>query len=354
MSNVRLPDGRQTMQVGNDDECMQACLYTCSCTAYFYNGTGCTVWYGDLLNLQDQYEGSDGGTLYLRLAASELPNHHKNGSVSGLVAGVVAASLVCFGIIYVRPRTSPTNWAPGALVLFLKVHYRFNRYSLSRNLKDFVKVRSNSERSVLDWSTRYRIALGIARGLDRLAGEFDHVLTSMRGTIGYLAPEWITGLAITPKTDVYSFGMMLLEIISGKRNTEQLAESGESGDYYFPAVAAVNVREDTIQCLLDDRLQGNANMDELIIACRVTCWCVQGLESQRPTMGLVVRMLEGLTEPINFHVFRIKSSEDGRSIWYLGVRSGGGLHPWFLTAYSLWELCSISANKEEKKMDAGR
>ncbi|KAH7662293.1 S-receptor-like serine/threonine-protein kinase protein [Dioscorea alata] len=406
MSSVRLPDDGQSLQVGSDDECMQACLYNCSCTAYSYNGTSCTVWYSDLYNLQDQYEGSGGGTLYLRLAASELPSHHKKGSISGLVAGLVAASLVCFGIVCIlvtlrRRRRRAFKLVMGGLVAF--------RYSdLQRVTKNFsdklgagsfgsvfkgvlpdstaIAVKKleglrqgekqfrtevstlgtiqhvnlvpfrgfcaeGKERllvfdympngsldshlihgndNVLDWSTRYRIALGIARGLEylhekcreciihcdikpenilldaefnpkvadfglaKLLGrEFSHVLTSMRGTIGYLAPEWITGLAITPKADVYSFGMMLLEIISGKRNRKQLAESE---DYYFPAQAVVKVREDMVQCLLDDRLQGNANMDELVIACRVACWCIQGLESQRPTMGLVVRMLEGLTE----------------------------------------------------------
>ena len=171
--------------------------------------------------------------------------------------------------------------------------------------------------NVLDWSTRYRIVLGIARGLvylhekcreciihcdikpenilldaefnpkvadfglaKLLGREFSHVLTSMRGTVGYLAPEWISGLAITPKADVYSFGMMLLEIISGRRNTKK-SEKGK----YFPMEAANKVREGDVLCLLDVRLNGNANMYELNIACRVACWCFQGLESQRPTMG---------------------------------------------------------------------
>jgi len=40
----------------------------------------------------------------------------------------------------------------------------------------------------------------------------------MRGTWGYVAPEWISGLPITTKADVYSFGMTLLELIGGRRN----------------------------------------------------------------------------------------------------------------------------------------
>jgi serine/threonine protein kinase len=55
--------------------------------------------------------------------------------------------------------------------------------------------------------------------LAKLIGrEFGDVLTTTRCTLGYLASEWISGLSITAKADVYSFGMMLFEIISGRRN----------------------------------------------------------------------------------------------------------------------------------------
>lgn len=56
-------------------------------------------------------------------------------------------------------------------------------------------------------------------GLAKLFGqEFGEVLTTTRGTLGYLAPEWISGAPITAKADVCSYGMMLFEIISGRRN----------------------------------------------------------------------------------------------------------------------------------------
>uniref|UniRef100_A0A453GMJ9 non-specific serine/threonine protein kinase n=1 Tax=Aegilops tauschii subsp. strangulata TaxID=200361 RepID=A0A453GMJ9_AEGTS len=113
----------------------------------------------------------------------------------------------------------------------------------------------------LIWEIWYRIALGTARGLAYLHEEckdciihcdmkpdnvlldadfcpkiadfgmakllgrdFIRALTTMRGTIRYLAPEWISGLPITRKSDVYSYGMMLLEIISGRRNSEKIKE----------------------------------------------------------------------------------------------------------------------------------
>jgi len=129
----------------------------------------------------------------------------------------------------------------------------------------------------LDWKTRYQIAIGTARGLDylhekcreciihcdikpenilldaylcpkvadfglaKLVGrEFSRVLTTMRGTRGYLAPEWISGVAITAKADVYSYGMMLFEFVSGRRNSE-LSADGKTR--FFPTQASCLIAE---------------------------------------------------------------------------------------------------------------
>jgi serine/threonine protein kinase len=188
-----------------------------------------------------------------------------------------------------------------------------------------------SERSSkLSWELRYSIALGIAGGLaylhegckdcivhcdlkpdnilldeelcpkiadfgmaKLLGRDFSRALTTMRGTIGYLAPEWITGLPITHKADVYSYGRVLLEIISGRRNSERIKEGKFT---YFPIYAAVKVNEGDVMCLLDSNLVGNADAEQLNRACRVACWCIQDAEDHRPMMGQIVRMLEGVVD----------------------------------------------------------
>ncbi|XP_078158765.1 G-type lectin S-receptor-like serine/threonine-protein kinase At2g19130 isoform X2 [Carex rostrata] len=159
----------------------------------------------------------------------------------------------------------------------------------------------------LNWNIRYEIMVGIARGLTYLHEEcrdciihcdikpenilvnanfcpkiadfglakllgrdFSRALTTVRGTIGYLGPEWICGQPITKKADVYSFGMMLFEIISGKRNTEKFQNPECT---YFPLYAAMKTRQGEIVCLLDDRLQGNADMGQLNIACKIDHRC---------------------------------------------------------------------------------
>lgn len=183
----------------------------------------------------------------------------------------------------------------------------------------------------LNWKTRYHIALGTARGLvylhekcrdciihcdikpenilldaefcpkvadfglAKLVGrEFSRVLTTMRGTRGYLAPEWISGVAITTKADVYSYGMMLFELVSGRRNSEQ-SEDGKVK--FFPTFAATKVTEgEDILSLLDHRLEGNADVQELTRVCRIACWCVQDDETHRPSMSQVVQILEGVSD----------------------------------------------------------
>ena len=49
-------------------------------------------------------------------------------------------------------------------------------------------------------------------------------------------------------------------------------------------------------CLLDSSLEGNADAEQLNRACRVACWCIQDAEDDRPMMGQVVRMLEGVMD----------------------------------------------------------
>ncbi|CAN6162993.1 unnamed protein product [Urochloa humidicola] len=188
----------------------------------------------------------------------------------------------------------------------------------------------------LSWAARFRIALGVARGLlylhegcrdciihcdikpenilldaglipkvadfgmAKLMGrDFSRVLTTVRGTVGYLAPEWIAGVPVTAKADVYSYGMVLLEIVSGRRNArrrwENTEQEGPSFSGYFPLVAArmVSGGED-LAGLLDERLRGEADAAELERVCRVACWCVQDDEVRRPTMEQVVQALEGV------------------------------------------------------------
>ncbi|XP_066313052.1 G-type lectin S-receptor-like serine/threonine-protein kinase At2g19130 [Miscanthus floridulus] len=147
------------------------------------------------------------------------------------------------------------------------------------------------ENILLDASYVPKVAdFGLAKLLGR---DFSRVLTSMRGTVGYLAPEWISGEAITTKADVFSYGMMLFEIISGKRNLEHTEATMET---FFPVLAARRLLAGEVQTLFSSELIGGVHVGDLERICKVACWCVQDSESSRPTMGEIVKILEGLVD----------------------------------------------------------
>ncbi|KAK4279784.1 hypothetical protein QN277_011505 [Acacia crassicarpa] len=213
--------------------------------------------------------------------------------------------------------------------------HRLLVYEFMKNssLDNLLFVTEEQSGKLLNWEYRFNIALGTARGitylheecrdcivhcdikpenillnenyiakvsdfgLAKLVNPKDHrhrTLTSVRGTRGYLAPEWLANLPITSKSDIYSYGMVLLEIVSGRRNFELLDDRNRRK---FSDWAYLEFEKGNIMGILDKRLNGQeVDMEQLQRAIQVSFWCIQEHPSQRPTMGRVVQMLEGITE----------------------------------------------------------
>ncbi|CAE6199960.1 unnamed protein product [Arabidopsis arenosa] len=199
---------------------------------------------------------------------------------------------------------------------------------------------------VLEWQERFDIALGTARGLAYLHSGCDQkiihcdvkpenillhdhfqpkisdfglskllnqeessLFTTMRGTRGYLAPEWITNAAISEKADVYSYGMVLLELVSGRKNcsfrsrsnsvTEENNQNHSSttttstGLVYFPLYALDMHEQGRYMELADPRLEGRVTSQEAEKLVRIALCCVHEEPALRPTMAAVVGMFEG-------------------------------------------------------------
>ncbi|XP_078428201.1 proline-rich receptor-like protein kinase PERK15 [Wolffia australiana] len=186
-------------------------------------------------------------------------------------------------------------------------------------------------RPALEWSIRMRIALGSAKGLAYLhedchpriihrdikasnilldykfeakvadfglaksASEANtHVSTRVMGTFGYLAPEYAASGKLTDKSDVFSFGVMLLELITGRRpidNTNTFMEDSLV-DWARPLMSRA-LEDGRYEALVDPRLQGNYNPDEMarMIACAAAC--VRQSARRRPRVSQIVRVLEG-------------------------------------------------------------
>ncbi|KAI5324039.1 hypothetical protein L3X38_033112 [Prunus dulcis] len=114
--------------------------------------------------------------------------------------------------------------------------------------------------------------------------------TGIRGTKGYVAPEWHRKMPITVKADVYSFGIVLLEIICCRRNV----------DWSLPEEEAI-LDELAYNCFEKGEL-GNLAGDEEIERrqfermIKVGLWCIQDEPSLRPSMKKVLLMLEGTVD----------------------------------------------------------
>ncbi|XP_051126585.1 somatic embryogenesis receptor kinase 1 [Andrographis paniculata] len=181
----------------------------------------------------------------------------------------------------------------------------------------------------LDWPTRKRIALGSARGLSYLhdhcdpkiihrdvkaanilldeefeavVGDFGlaklmdykdtHVTTAVRGTIGHIAPEYLSTGKSSEKTDVFGYGIMLLELITGQRAFD-LARLANDDDVMLLDWVKGLLKEKKLEMLVDPDLKKEyieAEVEQLI---QVALLCTQSSPMDRPKMSDVVRMLEG-------------------------------------------------------------
>ncbi|GMH21816.1 hypothetical protein Nepgr_023659 [Nepenthes gracilis] len=213
--------------------------------------------------------------------------------------------------------------------------HRLLVYEFMKNgsLDHFLFSSEDESEKLLNWDSRFRIALGTARGITYLHDECQdcimhcdikpenilldenfhakvsdfglaklinpkdhryHTLTSVRGTRGYLAPEWLADLPITSKSDVYSYGMVLLEIVSGRRNFDV---SGETNGKKFSLWAYEEFYNGNVKGIIDKRLcEYVVDMEQAMRAIQVSFWCIQEQPNQRPVIGKVVQMLEGIVE----------------------------------------------------------
>ncbi|XP_062016712.1 G-type lectin S-receptor-like serine/threonine-protein kinase LECRK3 [Rosa rugosa] len=146
---------------------------------------------------------------------------------------------------------------------------------------------------LLDDSYTARIAdFGVAK---LLKTDQTRTTTRIRGTKGYVAPEWYKSLPVTVKADVYSYGVLLLEIIFCRKNFEAEAEDD---DQMILADWAYNCyKQQKLHLLLqndDDEAKDDIKAVEKSVM--IAFWCIQEDPSMRPTMKTVTQMLEGVVE----------------------------------------------------------
>ncbi|XP_015971514.2 cysteine-rich receptor-like protein kinase 46 [Arachis duranensis] len=173
----------------------------------------------------------------------------------------------------------------------------------------------------LDWPKRHGIILGVADGLEHLHNNSEGPIihrdikagnilldlkyrpkisdfglaklksydsTSIVGTLGYMAPEYLAGCSITEKVDVYSFGILVLEIISGVENAK--FESTEETFETLVSHAWKHFKSNTTSKIIDESME-NQDLEEITRVIHVGLLCTQELPYLRPSMTEVVAML---------------------------------------------------------------
>ncbi|CAO2837212.1 unnamed protein product [Amaranthus hypochondriacus] len=121
-----------------------------------------------------------------------------------------------------------------------------------------------------------------------------HTNTAIRGTKGYLAPEWFRNKPVTTKVDVYSFGVLLLEIICCRKSVSMELFENESTiltDWAFDCY-----QSNMIENLVDGDMEALNNSLQLYRFVMISLWCIQEDPSLRPNITMVTQMLEGHAE----------------------------------------------------------
>ncbi|KAK9271841.1 hypothetical protein L1049_002206 [Liquidambar formosana] len=189
-------------------------------------------------------------------------------------------------------------------------------------------------RPVLDWTTRVKVAAGAARGIAYLHEDchpriihrdikssnilldnnfearvadfglaklaldaYTHVTTRVMGTFGYMAPEYASSGKLTEKSDVFSFGVVLLELITGRKPVDGSQPLGEESlvEWARPVLTQALDNED-FGGLVDPRLEKNYNENEMFRMIEAAAACVRHSAVKRPRMGQVVRAFDSIGE----------------------------------------------------------
>ncbi|XP_021833348.1 PTI1-like tyrosine-protein kinase At3g15890 [Prunus avium] len=193
----------------------------------------------------------------------------------------------------------------------------------------------------LDWKRRMKVAIGSAEGLlylhhevtphiihrdikasnvlldsdfEPLVADFgfaklipegvSHMTTRVKGTLGYLAPEYAMWGKVSESCDVYSFGILLLELVTGRKPIEKLPGGVKRTitEWAEPLITKGKLKE-----LADPKLRGNFDEAQLKQAINVAALCVKSEPEKRPKMKEVVDILKGYEAKARLTPLRMES-----------------------------------------------
>ncbi|CAH1451905.1 unnamed protein product [Lactuca virosa] len=242
------------------DGCKSSCLNNCTCVALFFdNNNGNCYMFDQIGSFEDAKNGANIES-YVRVSdtqsdTSQGQNSKKQSTqmVIVVVAVVISATFVIIGLVIVG--------------------IRYNK-KMNTPIEDPDEISEEDHflENISGMPVRFTY-----KDLQEATSDF----TTKLGHGGF-------GSVYQEKSDVYSYGMVLLEIISGRKNYISPETS------HFPAYASRMMEEGKVEILLDEKMKVDEKDERVVVAIRVALWCIQDDMNLRPSMTKVVRMLEGL------------------------------------------------------------
>ncbi|KAK0577277.1 hypothetical protein LWI29_030652 [Acer saccharum] len=226
----------------------------------------------------------------------------------------------------------------------LLVYDFLSRGSLEENLHG-----NNKDQLAFGWNERYKVAVGVGEALDYLhrgsaqpvihrdvkssnillSDDFEPQLsdfglakwasissshitcTDVAGTFGYLAPEYFMYGKVNDKIDVYAFGVVLLELLSGRKPISNEYPKGQESLVMW---ATPILNSGKVTQLLDPTLGDNYDRDQVERMVLAAILCIRRAPRARPQMSIVVKLLQGDTDVTKWARLQVNASEGSEMV----------------------------------------